>query len=161
MEQKQWNEICRSVTDEMAKYVSKVVTPISLSDDLVRGQALATGNYMKFRGVPYLLTNEHVVDQAAGQHLAHLPGPTDDYILCNNPIQTIDWPADIALLRLVVEPNGYTPEVVPASRLDTRFSPADSELLFWLGFPGSTAARHEPITELKIRRTWFGSLAGC
>jgi hypothetical protein len=79
-----WDQTCFYVRDEMAKYVSRLVTPLSLSDSPDRGSSCATGNYLTLRDVPYLLTNEHVVGEAVGYDLAHLPGPTDDYVLCNN-----------------------------------------------------------------------------
>jgi Protein of unknown function (DUF2934) len=153
-----WDQTCFYVRDEMAKYVSRLVTPISLSDSPDRGSSCATGNYLTLRDVPYLLTNEHVVGEAVGYDLAHLPGPTDDYVLCNNAWLAAAWPMDIALMRLGQAPAGPDRDSVSACRLGVRYSPVPQELLFWIGFPGSTAKRHDAITELNTRRSWFGSL---
>lgn len=153
-----WDQHCFYVRDEMARYVSKIVTPISLSDSPDRGTAHATGNYLTLRGLPYLQTNEHVIREALGSDLGHLPGPTDDYVLCNNEWLTLTWPTDIALMRLSALPTSPSRDSVPASRLGVRYAPVPQELLFWIGFPGSTAKRHEPLTEQNIRHTWFGSL---
>jgi len=149
----EWESLCSFVRDEMSAYVSTVVTPLSASQDFQRGQALGTGNYVSLRGRPYLLTNEHVVREALGFHIAHLPGPTDDYILCNRPFLAERWPIDVALTRV-----GFVHQrsVVPAAHLDCTYTPVTHELLFWLGFPGSKATRHEAVTELNTRYTWFG-----
>lgn len=48
--------------------------------------------------------------------------------------------------------------MVQPERLDEKFAPVESELLFWLGFPGSTAKRHELVTEWNTRYSWFGHL---
>jgi len=151
-----WEGICEVVKNEMATRVWPVVTPISLSADLNRGWAHGTGSYLSLRGEPYLLTNEHVVAEAVGFHLAHLPGPTNDYCLCNTTILTDAWPIDVALTRLPKAPGGLGREVLPASIFDRSFAPVEGELLFWLGFPGSKASRHEPITEANIHYSWFG-----
>jgi hypothetical protein len=142
----------------MAEYVSRVVTPISVSDSPDYGTAHATGNYLTLRGLPYLQTNEHVIEEALGCDLAHLPGPTDDYVLCNQEWLTVTWPTDIALMKLSALPAAPSRESVSASRLGARYAPVPQELFFWVGFPGSTTKRREPLTERNIRRTWFGSL---
>lgn len=153
-----WNSICCAVRDEVAEYAYRAATPLSLSEDLEHASALGTGNYVKFGSTSYLLTNEHVASKVPEAHLAHLPGPSDDYVACNNPIQAVGWPIDVALMRLDIEPHGNGRETVPVSRLDRVYSPVQNELMFWLGFPGSKASRHEAITERNIRHTWFGQL---
>ena len=153
-----WDDICFYVRDEMARYVSRFVTPISLANSSDYGTAHATGNYLSLRSSTYLQTNEHVVRGAMGCDLAHLPGPTDDYVLCNQEWHTVPWPTDLAWMKLRAVPAGPSRDSVPASRLGIRYAPVPQELLFWIGFPGSTAKRHDPVTERNIRRTWFGSL---
>jgi len=140
----------------MAEYVSRTVTPISLSKNFGRGQAWGTGNYLSLRGTPYLVSNEHVVRQAVGCHLGHLPGrPMITFL------QQPDTDRSQASRRIPHEVGCRTAkpkrEVVDCSRLDLRYRAAPHELLFWLGFPGSTAKRHDPITELNTRRTLFGA----
>jgi hypothetical protein len=119
---------------------------------------LATGNYLKLRGSAYLVTNCHVVKEAVGWHLAHLPGPSDEYVACTNAIITDDWPIDVAMMRLTVPPQGENRDVLSPQRLAPFYSPGANELLFWMGFPGSKAERREPVTGLNIRHTWFGEL---
>jgi hypothetical protein len=48
--------------------------------------------------------------------------------------------------------------MISVAHFDREFSPAESELLFWLGFPGSTAFRGEPLTKQNIHYSWFGEL---
>src|SRR5713101_1375719 len=153
-----WDQLCFYVRDEMAKYASSFVTPISLSDSPDSGAAHATANYLSLRNSLYLLTNEHVIYDALGCDLAHLPGPTDDYVLCNNAWLAVTWPTDIALMRLSGLPARPSLASVPACRLGSRYAPVPQELLFWIGIPGSTAKRREPLTEGNTRHTWFGSL---
>jgi len=140
----------------MARHVWPSVTCISQTTDGSRGTSWATGNYVCLRHAPYLLTNAHVVEEAVGSHLAHLPGPTDDYVGCYNAFLADPWPVDMALMRLGGEWSRANRTAIPASSLAHQYEPARHELLFWLGFPGSTATRHEPITDLNRRYTWFG-----
>jgi hypothetical protein len=107
---------------------------------------------------PYLLTNEHVVREGTDGDLAHLPGPTDDYVRCPTDVKADPWPVDIAIMRLKNRREGSVHDQIPAVWLDQNFAPAEHELLFWLGFPGSTAKRHEPVTEINTRYSWFGYL---
>lgn len=153
-----WSAICGKVCDEMAVHVHRFVTPISLSFGAGRGQALGTGAYLALGQVPYLLTNEHVVTEGEYGELAHLPGPTDDYIRCPSGRKTEGWPIDLALVRLDCPPSVASRGQISAEMLDSSFAPAECELLFWLGFPGSTAKRHEPLTEANTRYSWFGYL---
>ena len=156
MTKEEWHRICCYVRDQMTTHVWPSVTSISESPDGSRAMVWGTGNYVVLRQAIYLLTADHVVGCAVGSHLAHLPGPTDDYVACYNAFLTGPWPLDIALMRLGNEWNRTTRTAIPASRFAYRYEPADEELLFWLGFPGSTARRHEPVTDLNRRYNWFG-----
>ncbi len=154
---RKWEEMCSAVRDEMGAYAYRFATPLSLTEDLQFGQALGTGNYIELNQATYLMTNDHVVTEALGGHLAHLPGPTDDYVGCGNPIMGTGWPYDVALMRLEASLSGHRGALKP-SCFDRCFRPVEHELMFWLGYPGSTAERHEPITSKNIRHTWFGHL---
>ena len=158
MSEAQWQEISVSVRDRMAAHVWPFVTPLSRSVSETRGLALGTGNYLLLRGSTYVLTNEHVIKKGAGAPMGHLPGPTDDYVACRDVFRSAGWPLDLALMRLGDEWRDATKSTIPATRLDESFSPVQRELLFWLGFPGSTATRHEPVTKHNIRYSWFGEL---
>lgn len=154
----EWSAWCELVRDQMAGHVYPFVTPISLSVMEARGSALGTGNYVRVSGATYLLTNHHVIQEGVGAHLGHLPGPTDEYVRMMHTIITAEWPIDMALMRLEEEWNGATKTAVPVSRFDHRYAPVDGELLFYLGFPGTTATRLEtPIEGIHSRYTWHGA----
>jgi len=150
-----WSELAR---DRMARHVYPFVTPISLSVMEERGSALGTGNYVRIFGATYLLTNDHVIREGVGAHLGHLPGPTDEYVRMMHTIITASWPIELALMRLGEEWNRATKAAVPVSRFDRRYAPVDGELLFWVGFPGTTATRLEtPIEGIHSKYTWHGA----
>lgn len=86
----EWESICEFVVNEIAKHVQKFTTPISLSHEHGRGEGWGTGNYFKFCDHPFLLTNQHILQHENGLTLAHLPGPTDDYVALNSTRKT--WP---------------------------------------------------------------------
>ncbi len=151
-----WDRTCMEVRDAMAKYLWPFVTPISRSETEGRGQAWGTGNYVQFRGAPYLLTAGHVIYEAEGAHMGHLPGPTNEYVALAHHIQVAGWPIDVALMHMWDEWTQAKRPALSGSLFDESFAPMDGEVLFFLGFPGSTATRHEPATDLNKRYTWFG-----
>jgi len=154
-----WQLLSRSVQDVMINAVKPTVSPLSVSEDLNSGSALGTGSYFAFRGTPYLITAEHVVADARGATIAHLPVPDDYYEAFTNPFRRSSWPVDVAVIRLSTWPTQFSArQALNTSCFDTCYKPAIRELLFWIGFPGSTAGRHEPLTELRIRRSLFGVL---
>jgi hypothetical protein len=159
MNQAEWDAIGDATRDSMAEYVFGYTTPISRSEDLLHGWGWGTGNYLELNGAPYLLTNEHVAVKAIDEYIAHLPGPTDDYVLCNSSFEAWPHPYDIALSQLHVPPSSAKHKLVTVAQLDPIYNPVAGELLFWLGYPGSTAVRTEPITPLNARYSWFNHLA--
>src|SRR6266404_4290924 len=147
------------VRDEMRTFVSQYVTPISASEDLQSGEALGTGNYLQLGNSIYILTNAHIASaRAKGHHLAHLPTWNDYYHRLRNPMPAEHWPVDVAITHLDSDPTSPRRSVLPVSRLASRFAPVQAEMLFWLGYPGSTAGRHDPITATTARRSLFGLL---
>lgn len=151
----EWESICEFVVNEMAKHVPKFTTPISLSHEHGRGEGWGTGNYFKFCDHPFLLTNQHVLQHEKGSTLAHLPGPTDDYVALNGTRKTWALPLDIGIERLTVTPCGPNRELLTTSVLDQNFCPQEGEILFWFGYQGTLAKRHDVITDAKVRYNWF------
>ncbi len=147
------------VRDKMRAFVARFVTPISASDDLQNGTALGTGNYVRLGRSSYLLTNAHVAQKRAyNYHLAHLPIWNDHYRPIANPLAAEHWPIDVAIARLESDPPSSGRSVLPSNRLARHFAPVDREMLFWLGYPGSMAGRHDPVTASNARRSLFGLL---
>jgi hypothetical protein len=85
----------------MATHVFPFTTPISHTTDGLTGTACGTGNYVEWNGNSFLLTNAHVAAHAQNGQLAHLPGPTDDYVGCDNDFIAWPEPFDIGSLPSV------------------------------------------------------------
>lgn len=154
----EWQKISLSIVQNMAEIVKPTVSPLSVSEDLVNGLALGTATYLAFRGFPYLITADHVVAEAANRTIGHLPIPGHNYVALTSAFHRSAWPRDVAFSRLLIWPETSARQALSMDCLDTCYNPIEDELLFLLGFPGSTASRHEPVTELKIGRTLFGVL---
>lgn len=146
------------IRDRMAQFVWPIATPLTCSKTDKRGFALGTGNYARIQERTVIVTNSHVIEEAEGGHIGHLPGPSDEYVGCGPNFLTSPWPIDLGIAEI----GGIGPSsergVLREDQLCERFSPVDGELLFFLGFPGSTAQRHEAVTELNTRYSWFGQL---
>jgi hypothetical protein len=153
-----WDRICFETRNRMAGYVWPFTTPISRSEDLENGLAWGTGNYVDIDGEVHVLTNEHIARKAREQHLAHLPVPGGDYIRFENDFDCWPWPADVALTRLGPHGRPSAAKVLRREHFADRFDTEEHELLFWLGYPGTTAKRNDPITLGAVRVSYFGEL---
>ncbi len=157
MTTEEWSERCASVKDAMREWAKRFATPISLSEEYGHGVSWGTGTYLDISGKHVLLTNNHVVaDVPAGGRLAHLPGPTDDYVAIVNPWCCAPYPTDAAFTPIPNDNSAGMKEAVPYNLIEPRFAAEQDEILFWIGFPGFTAKRHEVPTEARQRMTRFG-----
>ena len=153
----EWSERCASVKDAMRDWAKRFVTPISMSTERGHGVSWGTGTYLDISGKHLLLTNNHVVaDVPSGGHLAHLPGPTDDYISIGGQWSQKTYPTDAACTAIPSIGSSGLKSPVPYSLVEQQFDAEQDELLFWIGFPGFTAERHEAPTEARQRMTRFG-----
>lgn len=141
----------------MANYVWPFTTPISRTADLENGIAWGTGNYIAFEGSVYVLTNEHVARQMLKEPLAHLPKVGDYYVRFENDFEALPWPDDIALSKLGEHGTPDQKRVIHLSQFESKFNPEEHELLFWLGYPGTTGKRSDVIAG-KERMSYFGEL---
>lgn len=158
MTTKEWHQHCDRVKSEISQYIHQFITPISMSPTPGHGVAWGTGNYIRSGDSTYLLTNKHVIaDTPAGARLAHIPGPSDDYVaLVEKPVAA-GWPIDAGIYNLGNLPRDVRQQI-PSSLLDLKFSPVDKELVFWMGYPGYKANRNEPPSEGTLRMTRFCDL---
>jgi len=138
----------------MAAHVWPRTCPIAAVEAEGRAYAWGTGNYVKLFGEGYLLTNAHVFTEASCVSLGHLPLPDADYVRLPRADLSL-WPVDLGLSLLDADCLHQPSRFVLPREFDARFDPVDDELLFWVGYPGTTATRHEPVTELKRRANWF------
>lgn len=153
----EWEACCAQVKDAMRDWVLRFVTPISMSAAAGHGVSWGTGTYLEVADQHVLLTNNHVVSEVPeGGRLAHLPGPTDDFIAVGDNWTRRPLPIDAAFIG--IRPVGLAGmrEPVPCNLLEPRFSAVEDEQLFWIGYPGYTAERHDAPIEARQRMTRFG-----
>ena len=158
MQPAEWESFCNAVRTQMGERVRQSVTPISRSDDLEHGFAWGTGNYVSLSsGAIAVLTNEHVASRVATEHLSHLPVPGAHYELLPE-FRVWGAPEDLAVC--IVPADRLAPErvVLAADALDVSYDPEPYELLYWYGFPGTTALRNDPMAEQRTRYSWFEEL---
>ena len=139
----------------MREMVRPFAAPISVSPSLDHGEAWGTGSYVVVGGQTYLLTNHHVyADVPPGWKLHHLPGPTDDYLPIECVPQRKGWPVDACALSVDQTPVGDL-AAISLSLFDSSFDALAGELLFWTGYPGTTALRNVRPTDGQVRKTRF------
>ena len=154
----EWEEFCFSVRNQMTEYVAPCVTPISRSKDMEQGFAWGTGSYIYLpSGETVLLTNEHVARKVLEEHLSHLPVYGAHYEFLPE-FKVKPHPEDLAVCSIPSGLLGDKRRPLSTDALDACFEPVYAELLYWLGFPGTTASRHDVISEHKTRYSWFGEL---
>jgi len=150
----EWEQNNFRVRDAMAEFVWPMTCPMAAFDRYGRGYAWATGNFVQLRNAIYLLTNAHVFSQASDQTIAYLPSSEGDYVAISRA-DLAPWPTDLGLSRLDLTAAPSPSTFVEPHQFDCKYAPAESELLFWVGYPGSTAERHEFISDLRRRTNWF------
>lgn len=154
----EWSTHCARVKDAMREWVKRFVTPISMSAEYGHGVSWGTGTYLKIADRHLLLTNNHVIaDVPEGGCLAHLPGPTDDYVAVVRPWCRVPYPIDVACTPIPSFSSAGMKGAVPYELIESEYAPEQDEVLFWIGFPGFTADRHDAPTEARQRMTRFGS----
>jgi hypothetical protein len=153
----EWSKHCARVKDAMRDWANRYVTPISMSAEFGHGVSWGTGTYLDISGKHILLTNNHVVVEVPiGGCLAHLPGPTDDYVVIGSQWSQKPYPIDAACVAIPNVGSVGMKEAVPYNLMEPQFAAEPNELLFWIGFPSFTAARNEAPTEARQHMTRFG-----
>jgi hypothetical protein len=153
-----WDDLALDTRTRMAEYVEPFTTPISGSENGVKGWLVGTGNYLRVEDEVYLSTNEHVAAATQKMHMAHLPVRGSNYIRVTEPFTYWRQPIDFAMSRLNVPVMPSESSVLPLALFDDRYSPVSGELLFWVGYPGSYATRTQQVNEANRRYSWFGEL---
>ncbi len=159
MTQEEWDKQCAAVKEQMAAHAYKFTTPISMSEDRVSAVAWASGSYLQNGDVTWLMTAEHTFgDLKEGQHVAHLPVRDDHFVEINQQALRAARPVDVAAVKVPAIPVDSTVDTVPMGLVAERFSAVQSELLFWIGYPGFNLIRHDPIVPERVKATLFGEL---
>lgn len=140
-----WDAACRVVVAAMATHAERFVVSISMEVAPTEGELVGTGTFLRLRGQPYVLTNEHVARARLHGSLAYFAHSTGDIHRLVHPFQCTEYPVDAALARIDrhVFDLGDRAEV-PPERIAPTFETATHELLFVMGFPG-VRSRFSPL----------------
>lgn len=155
-----WKQCCDFVHAEMAGFVEKFVTPLTKGYEPGFGQALGTGSYITLLDGTFLITNNHVIREGRDGHIAHQPtGSGGEYVaLDNSQIYTNSWPIDVALARVASNDEHGPRASIPAALFDERYQAIDGEMLFFIGYPGSTSLYDELVSDSSLRKSYFGEI---
>ena len=155
-----WKQCCDFVHAEMIGFVERFVTPLTKGFEQSFGQALGTGNYLTLLDGTFLITNEHVISEGREGAIVHQPtGSGGEYVaLDDSQIHTSPWPIDVAFARVASSGEHAPRASVPVALFDERYQAADGELLFFIGYPGSTSVRDEPVSDKTLRKSYFGEI---
>lgn len=153
MTEKEFEAGCLAVRNELGPYAYKHSTSILRVDNHDVGHALGTGNYLVFEGVPYLMTNHHVVRDSKGQPMMHLPDRLESYQCIEGAFLTDPYPVDIGINRISKPWVSKTKQCL-MDKFDTHWHPSPREILLIVGYPGTTAERTGPAMGKSIR-TYF------
>jgi hypothetical protein len=119
--------------------------------------AHATGSYIEYKDDIYLISNQHIAQDAIGAILGHVPGPSSNYERFSGLCLAEKYPIDVFLLKLTDQWNSTT-KTYFKDKFDEKFQPVDNEYIFWIGYPGTTLSRHDVVTENRIRSVYFDVL---
>ncbi len=145
----EWEACCAQVKDAMRDWVLRFVTPISMSAAAGHGVSWGTGTYLEVADQHVLLTNNHVVSEVPeGGRLAHLPGPTDDFIAVGDNWTRRPLPIDAAFIG--IRPVGLTGMKNPY--LTTCLSPDTAQLKTSSSFGSAIPGTQRNDMTLRSRR---------
>jgi hypothetical protein len=135
------------VGNALRDFCRKVTTPLLVDRD---GEVLpiGTGTFFLFSSAQYVLTAAHVAAKSEGGPVLHCP-ELDSRFFRTGPFSVEGRPFDLGLAR------ASSARSLRPNALDTECAPVEKELLFTLGYPGSTARRTEPITATNLKRPFF------
>jgi hypothetical protein len=142
------NTLADEIEPSMQFLVRHVATPLVVVRE---GETIpiGTGTFFRWCGHEYVLTAEHVVGQGDGGTIQHLSA-ADSRFLASGSFGGDPFPVDVAIARVGAKFS------LPSKFLDTSFKPVDDrEILFFLGYPASSARRMESVTPRNIRRGYF------
>lgn len=151
-----WEQLYNEIFKPLSNLIVKSTTSISKLKNDNAAYAHGTGSYIKYKNDIFLITNQHVVTGGLEHYLSHIPGPTDHYMVCKK-FCARKYPYDIALMKLTDYWSKAT-KIAFDDKFDDKFQPVENEFLFWVGYPGTTLTRHDPITETSIRSVYFDVL---
>jgi hypothetical protein len=161
MNQTELEQIAQETKERMAHFAKQYVTPISRSDSPNYGWAGGTGSYAWLGDSlgAHLLTNNHVVSNSEAHLICHLPSQNQEYVVVKSPFHSWPEPIDFACAPINLNVLPAEKDCLCLDQFDERYHPVDHELLFFLGFPGTTLSRWDPVNENKTLYSWGNELA--
>lgn len=156
-----WDAIAFETKERMKLFVQPFVTPITRSDSPDYGWAWGSGTYAwveSARGA-FLFTNEHVAAVAEGETLSHLPRPGAEYEAIAVPFNAWREPIEFACAPVDLSRLSDERDCLDPDQFDATFDPVPHELLFFIGFPGTTLGRWDPMSEGRVLYSWGNELS--
>jgi hypothetical protein len=92
----EWNALVSSVCAQMRDRIRSYVTPLALSEEPESGEALGTGNYLRWNADLVIVTNEHVARATERGSVTHQPNVGDYFHRCGT-FGAIGEPEDVAV----------------------------------------------------------------
>ncbi|MAI41392.1 MAG: hypothetical protein CMP95_02940 [Gammaproteobacteria bacterium] len=160
MNQTELDQTAYEVKEQMAQFARQFVTPISQSDSTEYGWAGGTGSYAWLGDSlgTHLLTNNHVIVNSDAPLISHLPRPNHEFVLVHSSFHSWPEPIDFACAPIALEILADEKDCLCLDQFDKIYDPVDRELLFFLGYPGTSLSRSDPANANKTLYSWGGEL---
>lgn len=145
MTQKEWDDLCAQVVNEMLEYTKPFSTPISKVLESDYGEHLGSGSFLSDGESIYLVTNEHVAKELNTISLAHQFFGSDEVVRIMNPFCAKEYPVDVALTKIKDEAWNvcqHRTRPIPVNRFSEKHEPTDGELMFMIGYSGERSDFH-------------------
>lgn len=140
MDEMTWDNMTKKLCQKLREKAQSYETPLSISanDDLSNGALLGTGNYVSVEGHILIATCAHVVKEAQGNVLAHLPFPGSFYHRITGHIIAGDYELhpneDVAITPVTKQLTSSWPRN-PLSLVDPIQELKENDLVFIAGHP--------------------------
>ena len=157
MQWTKWDLYTADVKKKMGDYWSRIVTPLAIEDPKNGGQAIGTGTYIRLGDDDFLLTADHVLIEARGRTLAHLP-IANGYFHNIDCFRTKEHPIDAAVAPIKSWPDGADRTFLLHEALGEFFDPVENEVLFGIGHPATTKGRNDPVSFTGNRVELFNTI---
>ena len=134
-----WESMCANVVNKMIDSVQPYLTPISKELSKIEGEHLGSASYIEFKGIKYIITNEHVLEHLQTHSLTHQFHGNNNIIRISKSAISESAPVDAAISEI---PTGiwnlfeHIALAIPQARFAQYHNPVENELLFFAGYSG-------------------------
>ncbi len=144
----EWNSAVPQVAAAMTDYLCPYRTAI-YDLDLDWGTGWGSGSYLRLVNDIFILTNEHVVDEAnpkrTGKFLGYQLGGQDTIRRTVGDRTALQWPLDLGLLpvdRSAWDEDLNQSKAIEVDQISLGHDPVPTEILTFTGFAGENVAFH-------------------